>query len=175
MERYSGFQAVTTQQESQIRHKDVSICEVSCYLWNSFVYIGKDPSADNDELEKEVGKSSAVVTKLIEKLYVKGYHLYVDNWYTSEKLFDYLERDRTAACDTARLNRLKVSPSLKRQEMKKGDHAFRRIEKLLMVCYKDKKEIYFPDTINGVKTERAPKRGQEDLSGSKLSLVNDYN
>ena len=44
-----------------------------------------------------------------------------------------------------------------------------------MVYYKDKKEIYFLDTIHEVKTERAPKRGREDLGGSKLSLVNDYN
>ena len=59
--------------------------------------------------------------------------------------------------------------------MKKGDHAFRRNENLLMVHYKDKKEIYFLDTIHEVKTERAPKRGREDLGGSKLSLVKDYN
>ena len=59
--------------------------------------------------------------------------------------------------------------------MKKGDYAFRRNENLLMVYCKDKKEIYFLDTIHEVKTERAPKRGREDLGGSKLSLVNDYN
>ena len=44
-----------------------------------------------------------------------------------------------------------------------------------MVRYKDKKEMYLLDTIHEVKTERVPKRGQEDLFGSKLSLANDYN
>ena len=170
-----GFKQYLPSKRARFGIKMFSLCEVSCYLWNSFAYIGKDPSADNDELEKELGKSSAVVAKLMQKLYGKGYHLYVDNWYTSEKLFDYLKRDGTAACGTARLNRLKVHPSLKRHEVKKGDHALRQIEKLLMVRYKDKKEIYFLDTINEVKTERAPKRGRGDLGGSKLSLVNDYN
>ena len=47
--------------------------------------------------------------------------------------------------------------------------------KLVMVCYKDKKETYFLNTIHEVKMESGPKRGREDLSGSKLSLVNDCN
>ena len=75
--------------------------------------------------------------------------------------------------------------------MKKGDHAFRRNENLLIGRYKDKKEMHFLYTIHEVTMERAPKRGLEDLGGSKLSslrekcpvfghfsrstLVNDYN
>ena len=106
----------------------------------------------------------------MQDLYGKGYHLYVDNGYTSEELFDHLEQNGTAACGTARLNRLKVSASLK-----KGDHAFRRNVNLLMVRYKDKKEMYLLDTIHEVKIERVPKRGREDLFRSKLSLANDYN
>ena len=120
--------------------KMFSLCEVSGYLWNSFVCTGKDPSADNDELENELGKSGAVVPTLMQDLYGKSYHLYVDNWYTSEKLFNHLERNGTVACGTARLNRLKVPPSLKRQEMKKGYHAFRRHENLLMARYKVKRK-----------------------------------
>lgn len=37
--------------------KFISICEVCDYIWNSLIYIGKDPSADNNELEKKLGKS----------------------------------------------------------------------------------------------------------------------
>ena len=89
------------------------------------VYIGKDSSADNNELEKKLGKSGALVSKLTQDFHGKSYHLCVDNWYTNEKLFDHLERNGTVACVTARLNRLKVPSSLKRQEMKKDDHTFR--------------------------------------------------
>ena len=105
-----------------------SLCQVSDYLKNSFVYIGKDPSAGNNDLEKELGKTDAVVPKMKQDLCRKTYHLYVDNWYTSEKLSDHLKRNGTngtTACGTERLNQLKVPPSLKRQEMKKGDNAFR--------------------------------------------------
>ena len=105
--------------------KFISICEVSDYIWNSLVYIAKDSSADNNELEKKLGKSGALVSKLTQDFHGKSYHLCVDNWYTNEKLFDHLERNGTVACGTARLNRLKVPSSLKRQEMKKDDHTFR--------------------------------------------------
>ena len=44
-----------------------------------------------------------------------------------------------------------------------------------MVHYKDTKGIYFLHIIHEVKKERALKRGWKDLSGSKLSLANDYN
>ena len=46
---------------------------------------------------------------------------------------------------------------------------------MLLVRYKDKKEIYFLSLIHGIKIERVPKRGREETAASKLSLVNDYN
>ena len=56
-----------------------------------------------------------------------------------------------------------------------GDFRFRRDGNLLLVRYKDKKEIYFLSLIHGIKIERVPKRGKEETAASKLSLVNDYN
>ena len=47
-------------------------------------------------------------------LFRKGYKLFVDNWYISEKLFRYLEKNVTAACITARTNRLQLPKSLKK-------------------------------------------------------------
>ena len=113
-----GFKQYTPCKRARFCIKMFSLCEVSGCLWNSFVYIGKDSSADNDELEKELGKSGAVVPRLMQDLYGKSYRLYVDNWYRSEKLFDHLERNGTAACGTARLNRLKVPSLLKRRSKK---------------------------------------------------------
>ena len=46
---------------------------------------------------------------------------------------------------------------------------------MLLVRYKDKKEIYFLSLIHGIKIETVPKRGREETAASKLSLVNDYN
>ena len=46
------------------------LSEVSRYIWNSFAYLRKDPSAEDNELEKDIGKSGAVVTKLMQDLYL---------------------------------------------------------------------------------------------------------
>ena len=86
-----GFKQCIPSKRARFGIKMFSLCEVSGYLQNSFVYIEKDPSADNDKLEKELGKSGTVVPKLMQDLFGKGYHLYTDNWYTSEKLFNHLE------------------------------------------------------------------------------------
>ena len=56
-----------------------------------------------------------------------------------------------------------------------GDFRFQRDGNLLLVWYKDKKEIYFLSLIQGIKIERVPKRGREETATSKLSLVNNYN
>ena len=62
-----------------------SLCDVSGYLLNSFVYLGKETIMSNEEQEyiKKLGKSVAVVPKVMRDLYGKRYHLYVDDWYTS--------------------------------------------------------------------------------------------
>ena len=86
-----GFKQYISSKRARFGIEMFSFCKMSGYLWNSFVYIGKEPSLDREELEKEFGESGAVVPKLMQDLYGKGYQLFVDNWYTSEKLFKYLE------------------------------------------------------------------------------------
>ena len=102
-------------------------------------------------------------------LYSNGYYLYADNWYTSERLFKHLSENGTVACGTAIGNRLKVPQSLKEEPLEKGDYAFRRNGNMLMVRYKDKKEIYFLSAIHETKMEKLPKRGRDELSIKALS------
>lgn len=92
-----------------------SLCETTGYLWNSYVYLGKEPdaAAADQQLICRLGKIGAVIPRLMEGLLGKGYKLFVDNWYTSEELFSYLYENNTAACGTARKNRLKLPASLK--------------------------------------------------------------
>ena len=58
-----------------------SVCEASSYLWNSFVYIGKYAVETPEEkaLVKQLGKSNAVISQLMNDLFGYGCHLYVDN------------------------------------------------------------------------------------------------
>jgi len=72
--------------------KMFSLCETTGYLWNSYVYLGKEPDAVATDMEmvRRLGKSGPVIPRLVEGLLGKGYKLYVDNWYTSQELFSFL-------------------------------------------------------------------------------------
>ena len=63
-----------------------SLCGESGYLWNTYVYVGRDTRDEDSNLIKQLGKSGAVILKLMSDLFGKGYYLYVGNWYTSENL-----------------------------------------------------------------------------------------
>ena len=117
-----GFKQYIPNKRARFGIKMFSLCEVSGYLWNSFVYLGKNynPAEDEINYERELGKSGAVVPKLMSSLYNQGYHLYIDNWYTSEKLFRHLESEGTVACGTAMGHRLKIPESLKEERLEKG-------------------------------------------------------
>ena len=101
-------------------------------------------------MERLLGKSSAVVPKFMSDLFRKSYKLLVDNWYKSEKLFKYLEENGSAACDTARANWLQLPKSFKNEPLQKGQYRFLRDENMLVVCFHDKKEIYFLATIDSM-------------------------
>ena len=68
-----------------------------------------------------------------------GDHLYVDNWYSSESLFNYLSENGTIACGIAKANRIKAPQSLKAEPLQKGAYAFRRNGNIVMVRYHNKK------------------------------------
>ena len=72
-------------------------------------------------------------------LFDKGYHLYINNWYTSKKLQNFLRDQDTVACGTAMGNRIKAPKSLKDQPLEKGEWAFWCNDNLLMVRHKDEK------------------------------------
>jgi len=120
------------------------------YLWNSFVYLGKEPNrnGDNPDLVRRLDKSGAVIPRLMGTLLNEGYRLYVDNWYTSQVLFNYLHENNTAACGTAQKKRIKLPKEFTDAPLAKGEHSFRRNGELLVVRLNDKKEIYFLSTIH---------------------------
>ena len=68
------------------------------YLFNFDVYSGRD---SDFEVLSTVNNSSAVVLKLIQSLWGKGYHVYCDRYYTSLQLLHCLKLQDTAAQELA--------------------------------------------------------------------------
>ena len=73
-----GFKRYIPNKRARFGIKMFSICELSGYLWNSFVYVGKNANKTFEEqaFAKQLGKSGAVVPKLMSGLYGNVYHLY---------------------------------------------------------------------------------------------------
>ena len=102
-----GFKQYIPKKQAQFGIKMFFLCEMSGYLWNSFMYCGTN-SAETPEdavVEKELVRQEWRSDP--QDLYGKGYHLYTGNyWYTSGKLFNHLQVNGTAACGTEMPNRL---------------------------------------------------------------------
>ena len=150
-----------------------SLCVTSGYLWNSYIYLGKvNDSPDDAAFTEELGKSGAIVPKLMSELYNKGYHVYMDNWYTSLKLFQHMECNGTAAYGTARKDRIMPPRTLRNESLKRGENAFRRSGNVMMLRYRDKKEVYFHSTIHQMESARTGKKNKQGEDIIKPVLVN---
>ena len=57
---------------------------------------------------------------LLRPLLGMGYKLFVDNWYLSPALFQYLAEHETAACGTIRKNRVKFPKSFNTEKLQRG-------------------------------------------------------
>ena len=115
------FKQYIPNKRCQFGIKYYSLCETRGYLWNSYVYLGKVNDSPGDSVYTvDLGKSGAVVPKLMSELCNKGYHVYMDNWYTSLKLFQHLESNGTAACGTAGKGRIMPPRSLRNESLKRG-------------------------------------------------------
>ena len=71
------FKQYSPHKRARFGIKMFSVCDVSGYICNSFVYVRKNANETFEEqaFVKELGKSGAVVPKLMNDLYGNGYHL----------------------------------------------------------------------------------------------------
>lgn len=73
-------------------------------MLNFVVYAGSDSHVTKMD-DKYLGKSAEVVLTLLKSYLGKGHTLFVDNWYTSPTLFNYLYNNKTNVCDTVKPRR----------------------------------------------------------------------
>ena len=115
-----GFKQYIPNKRARFGIKMFSLCDEQGYLWNSEVYTGKSDTT-SDTSSHDLGKSGEVVVRLIRPLLNKGYHLYIDNYYTSPNLLEYLFDNKTLACGTLRKNRGKFPLDFMSMKLNRGD------------------------------------------------------
>ena len=84
------------------------IADPSGYTLDFNVYTGKDTNGKSDH-----GLAYDVVMKLVAPFLFQGYHLYIDNFYTSRKLLDELYQCEMYTTGTFRIDRKDVPSDVK--------------------------------------------------------------
>lgn len=83
------------------------LCEKSGYTYRFRIYTGKDDPTNDMTLPEDITnakKSEKVVLHMMLPLLDKGYHVFMDNWFSSAMLYMYLHHRSTLATGTVRVN-----------------------------------------------------------------------
>ena len=128
----------------------------------------------------EAGKTYDLVMELVRDYVGKGYHLFMDNFYSSPMLYVNLWEQGIAATGTLRANR-KGTPKIMGQKkletkQERGDMIVMHNKNLLCVRYQDKKAVVLLSTLEGVQsveTGRINRSNGEPVR--KPEILNKYN
>ena len=149
------------------------LCEDGGYTYRFRVYTGEGTLVDGNQ---NLSVSEKIVEDLMLPLLNKGYHLYIDNWYTSIPLLQYLRDNETLASGTIRKNRKgfpeKVSKANLRQ---RGESIARGSDALLALKCKDTKEVCMLTTIHDERMQNVRNRRNPANPVEKPKCFVDYN
>ncbi|KAJ1092961.1 hypothetical protein NDU88_006071 [Pleurodeles waltl] len=144
------------------------------YVYNFRVYTGRDSNIDPPGCPPTFGVSEKIVWELGRRLFNKGHHLYVDNFYTGVRLFKELFRVDTVACGTIRSNRKGYPKELVCKKREKGQCSALRNDELLALKFVDKRDVYMLSTIHDESTSPVAVWGQVAEVRKPVCIL-DYN
>ena len=140
--------------------KQYVLAEDTGYVVRLKVYMGRNgpqmPVPQN--IPPGMTKTDQTVLGMLEGYLDKGYTLYVDNFYSSTKLFHFLHDRTTNAVGTLRKNR---APRVARTtNVPKGESRAWRAGELLVIKFHDRKEGYIITTCHDEATTQVRRRGR---------------
>lgn len=172
------FKQYIPLKRSRFGIKIYCLCEDTGYTYRFHVYTGKENP--NQEIytvlpadAQGLAKTEQIVVHLMLPLLDKGYQLYTDNFYTSERLCKYLDAHCTGCCGTVRSSR--VPPAVRRAAVRKGETAAYRSGNILCVKYSDKRDVYMMSNLHQETTTRKRVRGRHEVFVQKPDCIIDYN
>ncbi|XP_069949960.1 piggyBac transposable element-derived protein 4-like [Cherax quadricarinatus] len=136
-------------------------CESGLLVLDVIVYTGKNTPDDGRRM---LGISSDVVRRMMEPYLGKGHTLYIDNWYTSPMLADFLRVNNTDICGTVRRNR-KHMPRFTGGSVESEVQAFHAND-IMALTWHDKRDVTLLSTIHRnemVQTDRLSKFNNEPI------------
>lgn len=116
------------------------------YVLDFIIYTGATTEINTGFEEEGLGKSGQIVLTLMETYLGKGHTLFLDNWYTSPVLFQYLYDRLTNCCGTVKCNRMFL-PKLD-EKLKKGCVEFKTSKNIMVLKWMDKREVRMLTTLH---------------------------
>ena len=116
-------------------------------MYNVDVYQGASGTLDED------GLGATVVLRMLEPMYNKNHHVYMDNFFSSVKLANKLKPKGSRMIGTTRTDRkgwpknLKVLTKLNKQ-MKRGECQTKIVDEVQCLVWKDRKVVPIINTIS---------------------------
>ncbi|XP_070207981.1 piggyBac transposable element-derived protein 4-like [Littorina saxatilis] len=150
-------------------------CEAETgYVCRMQIYTG----AGTNGPEKNHGEN--VVKRLVADMLGLGHTIYMDSFFSSVALYEYLHSHDTMAVGTVLAGRVGVPRCLhpKTLKLKKGEFVFRRKGNLLCLRMNDRKNVVLLSTIHTAEVAVADEDGAEDgarVPNNKPKVITDYN
>ncbi|KAF0690958.1 Uncharacterized protein FWK35_00038029, partial [Aphis craccivora] len=155
-------------------YKVWSLVDQKGYLWNFDMYVGKV----GDAVQIDLGGS--VVKNLSLPIQNKNHCLYMDNFFTSVPLLNYLKTKKIHACGTIKALR-KYSPKMKPDStLKIGDYDWEMSDQndVSIIKWKDKRIVNLLSNFHDPKNVTHVKRKAKDGTVSMIPcpiVLQDYN
>lgn len=106
------------------------------YICNMEIYCGQGK------------KLQDTVTTILTPYFGYWHHLYMDNYYNTLNIAEFLLQNKMRICGTIRANRLPRCLKTKSLNLKKGESIFKRKGDILLQLWKDKREVRMISTIH---------------------------
>lgn len=153
---------------------------VSNYCLKLFCYKGAKSNEDKEDLKK-YGLAYTVVKKLFEacNYLKKGYHVFMDNFFTSIPLTTWLYSEKTYVTGTIRKNKKGLPEDIKKK-FNPGEKLYKKKQKIVLLAYREKKTQKKPVLLISTKGKVGDisvtnKRRGRTVTKDKPAIITDYN
>jgi len=120
--------------------KIYKLCVESGYTNDMRVYLGRDSHSATDDMTA----THATVRHLTSRVEGLGHKIFMDNFFSSPRLFDDLDEHKINSCGTVWPNRKNMPCDFgpKQRKLKRGDVRVRTRGGLTALVWKDRQEVY---------------------------------
>ena len=138
------------------------------YILTANVYTAK--------LLSEVNTIQSIFDSVCSTYYSKGYTIYVDRFYTSPDILEYLYSQDTLGVGTVMKNRKNLPKKLIKKELHVGEVGYRRKGPLLCIKWKDQRDVYLLSTKHKFSISSVKVRSKNGMVPKfKPTPILDYN